>query len=78
MERSGYVYICSGGETFDSVALAMWGHEKYAAELISMNPEYGNRMMFLGDEILYLPWIDVQEDETGQMATEPEKAPWRD
>ena len=35
MEYSGYVWPCSAGETFDEIALMVYGNEKYAAELMS-------------------------------------------
>ena len=51
----GYEYLCSAGETFDSVALAVYGDEKYAAELMAANGEYLQRMVFSGGERLALP-----------------------
>ena len=79
MKRSGYVYMCSGGETHDSIAREVWGDEKYAAELHTMNPEYDRMMMFLGGEALYLPVIDLPATEDAAAAVAgPEKAPWRD
>ena len=57
----GYEYLCSAGETFDSVALAVYGDEKYVAELMAANGEYLQRMVFSGGERLVLP-------ETGTLA----------
>lgn len=75
MEWSGYMYACSAGETFDSAARAIWGSEKYAAELMSLNPELTGKPAFDGTERLYLPRIDIP-DETSAAA--PDKAPWRE
>ena len=35
MTLSGQGYRCSAGETFDSVALNVYGDEKYACELLN-------------------------------------------
>ena len=71
MRLSGYVYLCAGGDTFDSAALDVYGDEKYAAELLNANPRYAQRMVFKGGETLALPVID-----SGGTAAEA-KAPWR-
>lgn len=76
MELSGYTYSCAGGETFDSVALDVYGDEKYAAELLNANPEWCDRFTFLGGEELYLPAISIPDDNAD--AAEPEKAPWKE
>ena len=74
MRTSGKAYICSAGETFDSVALAYFGDEKYAAELLCANPELCRVMVFGGGEKLRLPIIDIPAG-GGQAAAEA--APWR-
>lgn len=38
MELSDYIYTCSAGETFDSVARNVYGDENYAPELLCSNP----------------------------------------
>lgn len=73
MLLSGKLYLCSAGETFDAVALAVYGHEKYAAELLCANPEHCETMVFAGSEELKLPVIIVQSTETV-----PETAPWKE
>ena len=76
MEMTEYVYTCSAGETFDSVARALWDHEKYAAELMCANPEMTDRLVFDGSEKLFIPLIDIQDD---MIATAvPDRAPWRE
>ena len=63
----GYEYLCSAGETFDSVALAVYGDEKYAAE-------YLQRMVFSGGERLALPETGTVLDRTGE---DTGTAPWK-
>lgn len=74
MEMSGYQYNCAGGETFDSIAREVYGDEKYAAELMSTNPEYCDRSIFIGQEAVLLPRIDIRGSEEGG----PTKAPWKE
>lgn len=78
MDMSGYAYICSAGETFDSIARLVWGDERFAAELLCANPEYADQTVFLGTEILYLPSIDIPEETTDRASTDPIKAPWKE
>lgn len=72
MER----YRCAGGETFDSVALMLYGDEKYAAQLMTINPELVGAHMFAGGEMLRLPDITVT-DETAEEEYAGSVAPWR-
>lgn len=73
---SGYIYLCSAGETFDGVARAIWGDVKYAPDLLCANPEYSGKMVFDGGEELYVPQIDIQDETVA--VTMPDKAPWRE
>lgn len=66
---TGMVYICSAGETFDAIALNVYGDEVYASELLSANPKYVNVLAFAGGEELDLPQIDMVPDSSS--------APWR-
>ncbi|MBQ8708523.1 MAG: hypothetical protein IJ523_10590 [Succinivibrionaceae bacterium] len=72
---SGYGYTCVGGETWDSIAHAIYGDEKYAADLICANPEYSHYSIFGGGEVLYLPVVVAPEDDD---ATMPATAPWKE
>ena len=77
MTMSGYIYTCSAGETFDSVARAIYHDENYAAELLCANPEHGQKARFEGGEVLYLPSVvvpDTRDDAPAETAT----APWRE
>lgn len=77
MEMTGYVYTCVGGDTFDSIAQELWNDEKYASELMCANPEYSTTTVFTGGETLYLPVVSIP-DEMETVASEPEKAPWKE
>lgn len=63
MVDSGLTHTCTAGETFDSIALTEYQDEKYAADLLCMNPEYCRITTFVGGEILLLPEITVPENE---------------
>ena len=77
MEMSGHIYRCVGGETFDSIALSVYGDEKYSAELMCANPERVYDNVFLGGEELRLPVVYVpDESETGTHV--PSTAPWKE
>lgn len=75
MDMSGYVYVCSAGETFDSVARAVYGDENHAAELLCANPEYATRSVFSGDEELYLPVVAVLPQDQAELPAVP---PWKE
>lgn len=74
MEMTGFAYVCSGGETFDSVAMDLFDNEKYAAELMSVNPELCDLSVFTGGEEILVPVVDTDVDED-QM---PMQAPWKE
>ena len=74
MRMSDYVYPCSAGETFDSVALAVYKDEKYAAELLCANPELCGKILFTGGETLLLPALMIAEEGEESL---PQTAPWR-
>jgi len=76
MELSGYTYKCSAGETFDSIAADIYDDEKYASELMCANPEHDRKLVFEGGEMLFLPMVDVPEDEDeDELPTTP---PWKE
>lgn len=74
MKMSGYQYNCSGGETFDSIAMEVYDDEKYAADLMCANPELCDLSVFVGLEAVLLPAIDLNVD-NDQL---PLKAPWKE
>lgn len=73
MTLSGYLYHCSAGETFDGIALAVYGDEKYAAELMTANPGYVRMAVFVGGEVLALPVVEKPENNAAAAST----APWK-
>lgn len=74
MILSGYHYHCSAGESFDSVALGVYGDEKYAAELLCANPGLCEKMVFTGGEKLELPVVEVMASGTSGASS----APWKE
>ncbi len=77
MQYSGQVYLCSAGETFDSVALVLYGEEAYAADLLNANPELCTKPIFTGGEKLRLPVVEIPEDEASGIYA-PANAPWKE
>lgn len=75
MTLSGYTYRCSAGETFDSVALGIYGDEKYAAELLCANGKYCEKLVFTGGEELEIPVVAAVMEENGRMVG---TAPWKE
>ena len=57
MVKSGYEYHCAAGESWDSVALAVYGDEKYAADLLAANPALCHTVIFTGATLLSLPTL---------------------
>lgn len=80
MTLSEMQYQCVAGETFDSVALVVYGDEKYACEILSANPELCTKTIFTGGELLELPVVEIPDDD-GDEEEEvimPETAPWKE
>lgn len=76
-ELSGFLYRCSAGETFDKVALNIYDHEKYAADLMNANPGYVRLAVFTGNEVLSLPVVEISEEEQ-ENEYAPSTAPWKE
>lgn len=72
-----YLYRCSAGETFDTIALIVYGNERYACELMNANPQYAAKSRFTGGEKLALPVLDTAENEAdeGYVSDVP---PWKE
>jgi len=73
---SGFEYHCSANESFDSIALNVYGDEKYAADLMNANPDYCGQTVFDGGEILQLPSLDVPQ-KNNETALANTIAPWK-
>ncbi len=79
MTLSGERHVCSAGETFDSIALAEYEDEKYAADLLNANPAYCRTLVFTGGEVLLLPVVEAQEDtDMDEDDYVPAVAPWKE
>ncbi len=86
MTLSGYTYTCRAGETFDSVALAEYGDEVYAADLLNANPALSGVPIFAGGEVLKLPVVEVPDEDGDEDEDEdydeddymPATAPWKE
>lgn len=76
MTRSGYEYHCAAGESWDSVALSVYGDEKYAADLLGANPALCQVTIFTGGERLFLPTLEIADDDAAVYT--PANAPWKD
>ena len=76
MVISGYVYHCAANESFDSVALNVYGNEKYAADVMNANPEYCGQTVFDGGEELRLPSLNIPAV-TRESALANTIAPWK-
>lgn len=79
MTMSGLAYKCSAGETFDSVSLVVYGHEKYTCDLLCANPALCHLTSFEGGEELLLPVVEIVETE--EMSDEeimPDTPPWKE
>jgi len=79
MTLSGQTYRCSAGETFDGVALDVYGDESYACELLNANPALCRLPVFMGGEILQLPVVEVaEEDDDDADEYMPATPPWKE
>ena len=77
MALTGYKYLCSAGETFDSIALALFKDEKYACDLMNANPELVDKLVFTGMEKLKIPYIVIENAGDEGVNYTGETAPWR-
>ena len=80
MEMPGYGYIASARESFDSIALEVYGDEEYAKDLIMANPKYTGILRFKGGEIIALPVIEealVENEDAEEEDVPTAVAPWK-
>lgn len=66
---SNMQYTASERETFDQIALRVYGDEKYAYLLLQANPHLSHKIMMSGGEVLEAP-----EKPTDKSAELP---PWK-
>ena len=63
-------YMAKAGDTFDLLALRMYGDDQLAGYISDYNPDYSDILIFEGGEQLKIPIVDNVE-------TEETIAPWR-
>lgn len=63
------IYTCMAGDTWDLIALRIYGRERYAALLLGANPDMCVKRVMEGGEQVLAPEIDESAAATG--------APWR-
>lgn len=76
IQYSGLQYTCAANDSFDSVAMNLYGHEKYAADLMNANPSLCGKSVFDGGETLLLPVLDLPSDDDENMLANT-IAPWK-
>ena len=79
---TGYGYIASERESFDSIALEVYGNEEHAKELLMANPQYTGLLRFKGGEIIALPVVEDEADIDDDIDEDEEDlptsiAPWK-
>ena len=77
IQYSGFAYHVAANESFDSIALAVYGDEKYAPDLMNANPDYCGQTVFNGGETLLLPALDIPE-RNDEAALANTITPWRE
>lgn len=76
MEMSDEVWVASTGDTFDIIALNVYGRESYASDIMCANPTLCGKMIFDGGEMVQLPVIYIPDDE-GEEQFGAANAPWK-
>lgn len=77
MILSGTRYQCVAGETWDSVALAVYGDEKHSCDILNANPLLCIVPIFTGGELLNLPIVEAPALDSVETFM-PAKAPWKE
>lgn len=81
IEYSGLEYHCAANDSFDSVALMVYGDESYAPDLMNANPSYCGIAVFDGGEVLQLPVLEAPEEDEDEDENETAMsttiAPWK-
>lgn len=57
-------YTTKTGDTFDIIAYNIFGNEKYASEIMAVNPEYIKTIVFDLGVNLKIPEIDTTQETT--------------
>jgi len=69
-------FVCAAGDSWDGLALIFFQDEKYATDLMESNPEYSGLTAFNGGERIYIPSLEVAE-ENAESALANTAAPWK-
>lgn len=69
------IYIASAGESVDSIALKLYGDERYAKDILISNPQIAGRMILTGGERLLIPEMQNTSDREGKTIS---SAPWKE
>lgn len=69
------IYIASAGESVDSIALKLYGDERYAKDILISNPQISGRMILTGGERLLIPEMQNTSDREGKTIS---SAPWKE
>ncbi len=77
MTLSGQVYTCVAGETFDMIALLIYGDEKYSCDIMCANPALSSIPVFSGGEKIYLPVVEIPDEDEDEEYMPPD-APWKE
>lgn len=71
--QAGYIeYTCSGGETWDSIAMMAYKEERMASLIMDANRDMLSTIMFEGGEVIRLPIITKS-----QVVNDETLPPWR-
>lgn len=54
-------YTTTQGDTWDSIAFKLWGHETLLAELVAANPEHVDVLVFPASVVLAVPKVAVPQ-----------------
>ncbi len=52
-------YIARAGDTFDSIAFAMYNEERMASVIIAENPGFSSVLIFEGGETVQVPIVET-------------------
>lgn len=65
-------YITIQGDTWDAIAYRLWGKEYLMNELLSVNPEHADVILFCAGVVLAVPEIEL----SGHISPVTELPPW--
>ena len=69
------IYIARAGESVDSIALKLYGDERYAKDILISNPQISGKMVLTGGERLLIPEMENTLDREGKTIS---SAPWKE